>query len=111
MKRRDQAGITEFAARIYEATRRIPRGSVTTYKYLAWAVGCHSCRAVGQALRRNPFAPSTPCHRVIASDLTIGGFKGSNDVSAIAEKRARLEREGVTFVNGKLRDPSRICRL
>ena len=51
---------TVFEARVYEALRRIPRGQVTTYGRLAAALGCGSARAVGQALRRNPFAPEVP---------------------------------------------------
>lgn len=61
-----------------------------------------SPRAVGNALKKNPFAPQVPCHRVLASDGNIGGYKGSwgrkgkeglND----GQKRALLEREGVRF--------------
>jgi O-6-methylguanine DNA methyltransferase len=56
----------------------IPKGRVTTYGDMAKALSPPSCaRAVGQAMRRNPFAPKVPCHRVVASDLKLGGFKGS----------------------------------
>lgn len=55
----------------------IPKGRVSTYGDLAKALSPPSCaRAVGQAMRRNPFAPRVPCHRVIASDLRLGGFSG-----------------------------------
>jgi methylated-DNA-[protein]-cysteine S-methyltransferase len=94
--------ITGFQKRVYDATRRIPRGKVTTYKALAEAIGCGSSRAVGQALRRNPFAPVVPCHRVIASDLTLGGFAGKTSGPQLRRKKALLAREGVHFTRGRL---------
>jgi methylated-DNA-[protein]-cysteine S-methyltransferase len=100
--------VTDFQLRVYEAARRIPRGRVTTYKLLAQALGCGSARAIGQALRANPFAPETPCHRIVASDLSIGGFQGATRGKAIAAKRALLKREGVAFAGGKLRDAGRL---
>ena len=48
--------VTEFQKRVYEATSLIPLGKVTSYKHLAESIGSHP-RAVGQTLRRNPFAP------------------------------------------------------
>ncbi len=99
---------TEFQKRVYAAVRRIPRGRVTTYRQLADHIGCGCCRAVGQALKRNPYAPQTPCHRVIASDLTLGGFAGQSQGEAIAKKRRLLAKEGVVFRNGKLADPARV---
>eukprot|EP00595_Chromulina_sp_UTEXLB2642_P000606 CAMPEP_0196766838 /NCGR_PEP_ID=MMETSP1095-20130614/31336_1 /TAXON_ID=96789 ORGANISM="Chromulina nebulosa, Strain UTEXLB2642" /NCGR_SAMPLE_ID=MMETSP1095 /ASSEMBLY_ACC=CAM_ASM_000446 /LENGTH=58 /DNA_ID=CAMNT_0042131277 /DNA_START=87 /DNA_END=259 /DNA_ORIENTATION=- len=47
---------------------------------MAMAIGNpKAMRAVGNSLRKNPFAPEVPCHRVIASDLSLGGFYGSKD--------------------------------
>ena len=56
-------------------------------------------RAVGSALRKNPFAPEVPCHRVIASNLTIGGFHRSKDLEGelIQKKIRMLKEEGVEF--------------
>lgn len=99
---------TEFQERVYAAVRRIPRGRVTTYRRLADRIGCNSGRAVGQALKRNPYAPQTPCHRVIASDLTLGGFEGQGQGEAVAKKQRLLAEEGVAFRNGKLADPARV---
>lgn len=82
-----------------------------TYRGLAQAIGCSSCQAVGQALRRNPFAPVVPCHRVIKSDLTPGGFTGKQDHSAIQRKLELLAAEGVVFENGVLRDLDRLLTL
>lgn len=101
--------MTRFQRRVYEALREVPRGRVTTYAMLARRVGCGSARAVGQALRRNPFAPSVPCHRVIASDLTIGGFMGKSGGSAVERKARMLAAEGVIFADGKLADRGRLC--
>jgi len=95
MKRREP---TVFERRVYDAVREIPRGRVTTYGLLARRIGCGSARAVGQALRRNPFAPSVPCHRVIASDLAIGGFAGRSAGRNIVRKLGLLAGEGVPFV-------------
>jgi methylated-DNA-[protein]-cysteine S-methyltransferase len=68
------ARLTPFRRRVYLALLEVPRGRVTTYALLAKRVGCASARAVGGALRANPFAPDVPCHRVVAADLGIGGF-------------------------------------
>lgn len=87
---------------------RVPEGRVVTYKILADALGCRCYQAIGQALRRNPFAPEVPCHRVIASDLTIGGFGGETSGERIESKLSLLAQEGVPFENGRLADPSRL---
>jgi methylated-DNA-[protein]-cysteine S-methyltransferase len=103
-------GISPFAARVYAALKRIPRGQVITYAALARRVGCRSPRAVGQALRANPFAPSVPCHRVITSDLTPGGFVGKTNGPELQRKLSLLAAEGVKFANGRLADPRRAIR-
>ena len=89
--------ITEFQRRVYAMLCRVPRGSVTTYRALAAAVDCGSPRAVGQALRRNPFAPRVPCHRVVAADGRLGGFEGHARGHAVLRKQALLCGEGVRF--------------
>lgn len=88
---------------------RIPPGRVATYGAVATALGCRSARSVGQALRRNPFAPRVPCHRVIAANLTIGGFEGESAGSAAVERKlSLLAREGVRFAAGRLVEPVRL---
>jgi len=89
--------VTAFQQRVYDATRKIPRGSVVTYGELARRIGCGSARAVGQALRANPFAPEVPCHRVVAADGSLTGFGGQCDTAALMRKRRLLEAEGVAF--------------
>jgi methylated-DNA-[protein]-cysteine S-methyltransferase len=67
---------------------------------------------VGQALRRNPYAPRVPCHRVIAADLTLGGFRGACAGAERQAKRALLAREGVRFDTcGRLAEPARLFRF
>lgn len=91
-----------FDRRCYTLLRKIPKGSVTTYKLLAEALGTRAWRAVGNALARNPDPVATPCHRVVRSDGSVGGYAGG-----IARKIALLEAEGVTIREGKVVDLER----
>lgn len=94
---------TPFQKKVYHACRRIPLGKVVSYGNLAKEIDCGSPRAVGQALRVNPFAPEVPCHRVVKSDGTLGGFYGQEAGPEIIRKRKLLEAEGVIFeVSGKV---------
>ncbi len=99
---------SEFSRRVYAATSAVPRGFVSTYGDIAKSIGCRSAQAVGQALRRNPFAPDVPCHRVVAGDLSTGGFFGEKDGEAVARKIELLKQEGVSFEGGgKIANSSR----
>lgn len=96
--------VTDFQRRVYEATRKIPRGEVRTYGQMAQMINCGSAQAVGQALRRNPFAPEVPCHRVVAADGSLCGFYGQREGEQVQRKRAMLEKEGVQFdAQGKVK--------
>ncbi len=97
-----------LAERVYGLLRQIPQGRVVTYKALAEAVGCRSPRVIGQILKRNPMAPLVPCHRVIRSDLTPGGYRGGVDGTALESKLALLLAEGVVFRRGVLADTGRL---
>ena len=109
MERKAQTvAVTPFQRTVYDACSRIPRGRVATYASLAGVIGCRSPRAVGQALRRNPFAPEVPCHRVISADLKIGGFSGRTAGREIAKKLALLQSEGVVFRDDRLAEPGRV---
>lgn len=94
---------TPFEKRVWTALCHIPRGRFTTYALLSSHLGT-SPRAVGNALRRNPFAPGVPCHRVVATGGTLGGFKGSwpkdGEGITLDEKRGLLKGEGVRFDDG-----------
>jgi len=100
--------VTEFQQKVYDAICRIPKGKVSTYKSVADYIGCRSAQAIGQALKRNPFAPEVPCHRVISSDLTIGGFGGETSGEKIYNKISLLESEGIRFKNGRIIDSGNV---
>jgi O-6-methylguanine DNA methyltransferase len=81
-----------FSEDVHSACRLIPKGSVATYSEIARAIGRpRAVRAVGNALNSNP-SPAckggkTPCHRVIRSDGSVGGFAfGQKKKIAILEK-------------------------
>ena len=101
--------ITEFQEKVYEAVKLIPKGKVSTYKHLANYLSCNSSQAIGQALKKNPFAPTVPCHRVIKSDLSIGGYFGAVSGDEISKKISLLESEGIELdENGKLRNDHQV---
>lgn len=85
--------ITEFQRRLFLELLRIPEGETISYGELARRIGCRSARAVGQALKRNPFAPEVPCHRVVASDGSLGGYMGQREGAMIERKRELLAKE------------------
>lgn len=67
--------IASFAKKVYKAVLTIPLGEVRTYKWVAEKIGCpKSARAVGQALKRNPYTLIIPCHRVVSSNNKLGGY-------------------------------------
>jgi methylated-DNA-[protein]-cysteine S-methyltransferase len=75
---------TEFEMKVYDACRKIPKGKVATYSSLAKAINApKAVRAVGTALKKNPYAPEVPCHRVIASDLSLGNLQFRRSVHYI----------------------------
>ncbi len=92
--------MSEFQSKVYSKLMEVSQGEVTTYGDLAKVVG-GGARAVGNALRENPFAPKVPCHRVVSASGKIGGFCGEIVGVKITEKIKLLEREGVRFENGK----------
>lgn len=92
--------LTPFRHLVLTTLLQVPAGSYTTYGLLATHLNS-SPRAVGNALRNNPFAPQVPCHRVLASGGGLGGFKGSwgrgQEGMFDEEKRKLLRAEGVRF--------------
>ena len=89
--------MTSFEEKVYQAVRKIPRGKVKTYKEIARIIGHpRACRAVGNALNKNPYAPEVPCHRVVRTNGSIGGY-----VSGTKKKTALLRRERVVIKTGK----------
>ena len=87
----DTTGLTRFQVRVYNKVREIPYGEVRTYKWVSNELGIGSPRAVGQALKRNPFLIVVPCHRVVRADGDIGGF---TSIGGIDLKKFLLKLEG-----------------
>jgi O-6-methylguanine DNA methyltransferase len=68
-----------YTRRVLEAVSLVPVGYVASYGAIAKAAG-GSPRAVGNVMAKNPFAPLVPCHRVVSSDFTLGGYGGGLNV-------------------------------
>jgi len=65
---------TPFQRRVWLETRKIPYGKTSNYKSLARKLSNRGYRSIGQALSRNPLLIVIPCHRVLSSDGSLGGF-------------------------------------
>lgn len=91
--------LTPHQRRVYYLLTLIPLGKVTTYGEIARALGNNGARAVGNTLNKNPFAPEIPCHRVVTSDGSLGGYAGGP-----TKKTALLLSEGITITDGKILD-------
>ena len=84
---------TKFQIKVWTYLRKIPRGSIKTYSQVAKAIGNPlATRAVANAIGKNPYAPKIPCHRVIRSDGSLGGYSGKGGVKT---KRFLLKKEGL----------------
>ena len=71
----DLDGLTPFTRAVLKITARIPYGEARSYQWLAGQLGKpRASRAVGNVLARNPIPVIIPCHRVVRSDGSIGGF-------------------------------------
>jgi methylated-DNA-[protein]-cysteine S-methyltransferase len=98
-----------FSDKVYTLLKTVPKGRVTTYKAIADQLHIKAYRAIGQILRKNPFAPVIPCHRVVANDGTIGGFMGKTDGPEIKKKIALLSSEGIMIKNNRVVDFENTC--
>ncbi|MFA9405166.1 MAG: methylated-DNA--[protein]-cysteine S-methyltransferase [Anaerolineales bacterium] len=88
----DLSGMTPFQQTVLNEVSEVPRGEVVTYGDLARRIGKpRAARAVGQALGSNPVPIVVPCHRVIASDGSLGGYSGRRGIKT---KEALLTLEG-----------------
>lgn len=86
---------TYFEKKVWVALKEIPFGETRTYKWVAEKVGNPSAtRAVGRALSKNPIPIVVPCHRVIESDGSIGGYSSGADI-----KRRLLDMEYYSKIN------------
>ncbi|EPZ36616.1 DNA binding methylated-DNA--cysteine S-methyltransferase [Rozella allomycis CSF55] len=85
--------VSDFQNSVYSVCKQIPPGRFSTYGRIAQVLNT-SPRAVGGALKRNPYAPQVPCHRVISSNFSLGGFYGEMES---AKKIEMLRSEGIEF--------------
>jgi len=91
----DLRHVTSFQRSVLEAARSVPRGQVATYGDIGrWIGKPRAARAVGQALGSNPVPIVVPCHRVLASDGSLGGYSGRGGLST---KRRLLALEGAAL--------------
>lgn len=96
MKKGDK--VSDFASLVYQIISEIPKGKISTYGLVAKALNKpKASRAVGRALHVNPFAPKVPCHRIIRSDGSLGGFAGGEK-----KKLFLLKKEGIKVKEGKI---------
>ncbi len=92
-----------FSDLVFAACSRIKRGRVSTYTDIARAIGKPGAsRAVGNALNRNR-SPKVPCHRVVRSDGSVGGF-----AHGTRKKEEMLRAEGVRIEDGRVVDMPRM---
>ena len=84
---------TKFQLKVWKYLRKIPFGSVKTYSQVAKGVRRpKAVRAVASAIGKNPCSPKIPCHRVIRSDGSIGGYSGKGGIKT---KKFLLKKEGI----------------
>ena len=83
---------TQFQIKVWKYLKTIPKGQIRTYLEVAKAIKRpKAVRAVANAIAKNPYAPKVPCHRVIRSDGTIGGFSAPGGTKT---KKKLLKKEG-----------------
>mgnify|MGYP001330960380 FL=1 len=73
---------TKFQLKVWKYLKTIPKGKVKTYLDVAKGIGKpRAFRAVANAVGKNPYPPKIPCHRVIRSDGSLGGYSGKGGIS------------------------------
>ena len=90
-KKIDALDATAFQKKVWKALLEIPPATVRSYSWIAKKIGSpQACRAVGNALNKNPLAPEVPCHRVVRSDGSLGGY-----AKGVQVKKRLLKKEGI----------------
>lgn len=85
--------------KIMELIKKIPKGKVTTYKEIASFFDSKGYRAVGQALKKNQKPIEIPCHRIVKSDGSLGGYASKLNNK---QKELLLKKECVKFIGKKI---------
>mgnify|MGYP001217001842 CR=1 FL=1 len=84
---------TKFQVKVWRYLKKIPVGSIKTYLQVAKAIGKPlAVRAVANAVAKNPYPAQIPCHRVIRSDGSLGGYSGKGGFKT---KEKLLKKEGI----------------
>ncbi|RLF24440.1 MAG: cysteine methyltransferase [Thermoprotei archaeon] len=97
----DISGLSSRELAILELTKRIPRGKVTTYRRLALKAGLgNAWRYIGRIMARNRWPLIIPCHRVVRSDGSLGGYIQGFKYAKVKEEI--LRREGVVILRGRV---------
>jgi len=92
--------IKNYKEKVYEITRKIPKGKVATYGQIARLAGSpKAARAVGFFMKTNQDAPRTPCHRVVAASGALTGYSAPGGIN---QKKKMLLQEGVLFKKNKV---------
>ena len=94
---------SKFQNKVWKEIKKIPKGKVTTYKNIAKKIGFpKASRAVANACGKNPYAPLIPCHRVIKSDFTIGGYSGKGGIRTkiklLKKEKINIKKECLLFI-------------
>ncbi|MEN4006386.1 MAG: MGMT family protein, partial [Methanobacteriaceae archaeon] len=90
--------LSEFQRKVLLEVMKIPCGKIRTYKQISEAIDSKAYRAVGTAIGKNPLPLIIPCHRVVRSDFSVGGFSGGFEM-----KKEILKNEGIHIVNDKIK--------
>ena len=86
---------TKFQVKVWSYLAKITRGTVKTYSQVAKGIGKPlAVRAVANAIGKNPYPPKIPCHRVIRSGGSLGGYSGKGGIKT---KKILLKKEGITL--------------
>ena len=84
---------TKFEIKVWNYLKKIPKGKLKTYSQVAIAINKPlAVRAVANAIGKNPFPPIIPCHRVVRSDGSLGGYSGKGGITT---KNMLLKKEKI----------------
>ena len=84
---------TKFQIKVWNYLKKIPKGKLRTYSQVAKAINKPlAVRAVANAISKNPFPPMIPCHRVVRSDGSLGGYSGKGGITT---KKVLLKKEKI----------------